>query len=202
MPVAPADPYRQVDIRNVGIDHCRRCIEADLDVRVQARIGAEPGDQPFRGEYGGHRDGQHPFVVMTGCRDRLVDRPKTRGQPRQQNGARLGGHECPSGTVENGASELPFRLQDLLAHGAGRDRELVRGFLNCSKPPDGFKRPQAVEVDTVQLFHLVFLYDRVGNLHGFLACEASFLGLTRRRSVRCLVRFSGISAGGSRPTGR
>ena len=59
--------------------------------------------------------------------------------------------------LEHAAAELPLGLDDLLADGAGRHAKLVGGLLQRAQPARGLQRPEPVEVDAIELMHIVFL---------------------------------------------
>ena len=62
-------------------------------------------------------------------------------------------------------AKLLFGLQDLLAHRANGHPEFLRGQGKRSAPACNFNGAQAIEVNLIEVFHIVFLQSIAAKLH-------------------------------------
>ena len=164
-PSAVAHADRDVDIGTIEIGEPARGVDAQKHIGVAGEMPRQPGQQPFRGEGRRHRYHQRTLARLVGQSHRLRELAKAGAQPGREDGAELRRHQSARRSFEQRLSKLFFRALDLLADAAGRDVQLGGCRCERSKPGGGFDGTQAIEVDTVQDRHPVFLNLLVSNLN-------------------------------------
>ena len=114
-------------------------------------------DQPLAGEDRRDGDREHAFAPPFGERQPGRDLGKA--------GAEIAQYLLPEGgrpqalrmALEQGPAELLLGLEDLLAHGADGDAELLGGGAQVAEAPGRLEGAQAVQVEAVEVSHIAFL---------------------------------------------
>ncbi|MNY00520.1 hypothetical protein D3C86_1330180 [compost metagenome] len=144
--IAPAIANRHIhaSAADVGQPHVRR--HPDLDLRVRRREPSDAGRQPFGGEgrWYADRQGVAPVgtVQQVPCPFQIVEAVM---QQRIEFGAEVGQGDLTPLAVEQGRACVFLQNTDLLADGAGCDRQFLGGAGDVQAARRGLERLQRVQ---------------------------------------------------------
>ncbi|MNQ86201.1 hypothetical protein D3C85_1013890 [compost metagenome] len=139
-----ADGHIHSAAADIGQPHVRR--HPDLDLRVRRREAGDARGQPFRGE--GRRDADRQgmaavrAIQQVPCPLQIVEAVV---QQRIELGPQIGQGDLASLAVEQGGARVFLQNADLLADGAGRDRQLLGGAGDVQAARGGFESLQRVQ---------------------------------------------------------
>ncbi|MNS92176.1 hypothetical protein D3C72_1263020 [compost metagenome] len=139
-----ADGHVHATAADVGQTHIRR--HPHLDLGVGRREAGDARGQPFGGE--GRRDADGQGMTTVGAIQQVpgpLQIVKAVVQQRIKLGPQIGQGDLTALAVEQGRARVFLKNADLLADGAGRDRQLLGGAGDVQAPRGGLERLQGVQ---------------------------------------------------------
>ncbi|MNQ91864.1 hypothetical protein D3C85_1072630 [compost metagenome] len=139
-----ADGHVHATAADVGQPHIRR--HPHLDLRMRRREAGDARGQPFGGE--GRRDADGQGMTTVGAIQQVpgpLQIVEAVVQQRIELSAQVGQGDLTPLAVEQGRARMFLKNADLLADGAGRDRQLFGGAGDVQAPRGGLERLQGVQ---------------------------------------------------------